>query len=122
MTPEIWTVVGIAVAGGAGAAARALLDRSVPARVRQRFPWGIFVVNLTGSFVLGLITGAALAQPVTAILATGFLGGYTTFSTASLDTFRLLQQRRIGAALLNGPGMLCATVGVAVCGILLTAA
>lgn len=116
----IWVALGLAAAGGVGAAARVLVDRSVPARIRARFPWGIFLVNLTGSFALGLLTGAALGQPVTAILATGFLGGYTTFSTASLDTLRLLQQRRIGAALLNGIGMLGVTVGAAVCGILLT--
>lgn len=117
----LWTAVGVAVAGGLGAAARAVVDGAVPERVRRRFPWGILLVNLTGSFALGLLTGAALAEPVLAVAATGFLGGYTTFSTASVDTVRLLRERRYVAALANGPGMLCATVGAAVLGLLITA-
>lgn len=115
----LWLALGIALAGGAGAALRYLLDTAVPVRVRERFPWGIMLVNLTGSFALGLLAGLALGQPLASVLAVGLLGGYTTFSTAILDTVRLLQQRRIGAALLNGPGMLVATVVLAVCGILL---
>ncbi|PRI11876.1 fluoride efflux transporter FluC [Leucobacter massiliensis] len=115
----LWLALGIALAGGAGAALRYLLDTAVPVRVRERFPWGIMLVNLTGSFALGLLAGLALGQPLASVLAVGLLGGYTTFSTAILDTVRLLQQRRIGAALLNGPGMLVATVALAMCGILL---
>ena len=115
----VLVALGIGAAGGLGAAARYLLDQGVPERWRKRFPWGILVVNLSGSFALGVVTGAALAEPLTAILATGFLGGYTTFSTASLDTVRLFRERRFGAALLNGLGMLCATVGLAVLGIML---
>ncbi|MBL3700218.1 chromosome condensation protein CrcB [Leucobacter luti] len=114
--------VGIAVAGGLGAAARFAVDRSVPERIRARFPIGIVIVNLTGSFALGLLAGAALDDPIGGVLATGFLGGYTTFSTASLDTLRLLRARRFGAALLHGPGVLCASVALAVAGILLARA
>lgn len=115
----ILVALAIGVAGGLGAGARYLLDQGVPARLRARFPLGILLVNLSGSFALGILTGAALGDPVGTILATGFLGGYTTFSTASLDTVRLLRARRFGAALVNGLGMLCATVGLAVLGILL---
>ena len=117
-----WLALAIAVAGGLGAGVRYLLDSSVPARIRSRFPWGIFVVNLSGSFALGVLTGLALEDPVAGVWAVGFLGGYTTFSTASYDSVRLLRERRIGAALLNGPGMLIACVALATLGILLARA
>ncbi|QZY51952.1 fluoride efflux transporter FluC [Leucobacter tenebrionis] len=110
--------LGIAAAGGLGAALRHLVDSSLPDRVRARFPWGIMLINLTGSFALGLLVGLALDHPIASVLSTGFLGGYTTFSTASLDSVRLLAARRYGAALWNGPGMLILATGIAVCGIL----
>ncbi|MBO1805633.1 fluoride efflux transporter FluC [Leucobacter ruminantium] len=107
----------IAAAGGVGAAARYLVDTSLPRRFRARFPWGIAIINLTGSFALGVLTGLALEHPVAGIASVGFLGGYTTFSTASLDTVQLLRERRTLAALANGPGVLAASVALAVLGI-----
>ena len=113
------TAIGIAVAGGLGAASRFALDSWIKALTGGKFPWGIAIVNLTGSFALGILAGLALAEPAAAILATGFLGGYTTFSTASVDSVRLLQERRYGAALANGPGLIAAAAAVALLGILL---
>lgn len=115
---EIWLALGAAVAGGLGAALRQAIDHAVP-KGRRAFPWGLFVVNLTGSFALGLLTGAVLGDPMHAILATGLLGGYTTFSSASLDTAKLLTERRFGAALANGVGVLVAGVACAIAGIAL---
>ena len=112
--------IGIALAGGLGAAVRHLVDTSLPDRVRARFPWGIMLINLTGSFALGLLVGLALDHPIASVLSVGFLGGYTTFSTASLDSVRLLAARRYGAALWNGPGMLILATALAVLGIVLT--
>lgn len=120
--PGILTVLGIALGGGLGAAARFAVDQWVPARLRERFPWGILIINLSGSFVLGILTGAVLAEPLWSVLATGFLGGYTTFSTASLDTARMILERRPAAALLNGLGMLVGAVALALLGIALGAA
>ena len=116
----LWSAIGIAVAGGAGAAVRHLVDSSVPERIRARFPWGIMLINLTGSFALGALVGLALGDPIATILATGFLGGYTTFSTASLDSVRLLAKRRYLAALLNGPGMLVLCAALSMLGILVS--
>jgi CrcB protein len=103
-------VVAVGLAGGAGAVARLVLDGLLRARVRIAFPLGTTVINVTGSFLLGLVTGLAVAHGLPAewraVLGTGFLGGYTTFSTASFETVRLAQQRRYRAALLNGVGML----------------
>lgn len=115
----VWVALGIAAAGGVGAAARHLVDNSLPDRVRERFPWGIMLINLTGSFALGILVGLALDHPIASVLSVGFLGGYTTFSTASLDAVRLLAVKRTAAALLNGPGMLVLSTALAVAGILL---
>ena len=98
-------VLGIAVAGAIGAPARYLVERAVSARTRPRFPLGTFVVNLTGSFVLGAVTGLALyhAFPATprAILGTGFCGAYTTFSAFAYETVVLVEARAHRAALAN---------------------
>jgi len=106
MTP--WAVVAMAFAGGAGAACRFMLDGFVQARVRISYPVGTTVINVTGSFLLGLVTGIAHALPQEwrLILGTGLLGGYTTFSTASLETVRLAQEGRWRACALNAFGTL----------------
>jgi CrcB protein len=110
-------VLWVALAGGVGAVARFVLDGLVRSRVASWFPVGTVVVNVTGSFVLGLVTGLALAHVVPdelrLVVGTGFCGGYTTFSTASFETVRLVEQRRVGAALVNGVGTLVVTVCVA---------
>jgi CrcB protein len=110
-------VLGVAAAGGVGAVARLVLDGLLRARVRIAYPLGTTVINVTGSFLLGLVTGLALAHGLPAewraVLGTGFLGGYTTFSTASYETVRLAQQRRYRAALVNGVGMLVLALAAA---------
>lgn len=114
--------VGVALAGGLGASARLLLDGIVRSRARSdALPWGTIAINLSGSFLLGVLLGLATGSLVSAdwvrVLGTGFLGGYTTFSTASFETVRLLQERRLGAALVNGLGVLCAAVVAAGLGV-----
>ncbi|MEV8213644.1 fluoride efflux transporter CrcB [Leifsonia sp. NPDC077715] len=103
-------VLAVAAAGGVGAVARLVFDGLLRSWLRVGYPIGTTVINVTGSFLLGLVTGLALAHGLPpewrAVLGTGFLGGYTTFSTASYETVRLAQQRRYRAALLNGVGML----------------
>lgn len=117
---ELVLVLIVAVAGGVGSALRYVVDHSLPAPVRERYPWGTMLVNLTGSFLLGLVTGLAPAGPWGVVVATGLLGGYTTFSTASLESVRLLTEKRWAAALAHGPGMLVACTTLAVGGLLLT--
>jgi CrcB protein len=114
-------VLAIAAAGGLGAALRYAIDSTLTALLRPRFPWAIMLINLSGSFALGCLTGATLENDLMRVMAVGLLGGYTTFSTASLDSVRLLAARRYWAALLNGPGMLVACVALAALGIVLTA-
>jgi CrcB protein len=119
VTPLLF--VAVAAAGGVGAALRFVVDGVVRARIRSSYPVGVTIINVTGSFLLGLLTGLALSRLVSdewlLVLGTGLLGGYTTFSTASFETVRLLQLRRPGAALANGLGMLVASVAVATLGL-----
>ena len=110
-------------AGGLGAVCRFVLDGAVRSRFGSGFPIGTLVINISGSLILGLLTGLTLAHllpdTVRLVVGTGFLGGYTTFSTASFETVRLLQERRVPAALLYGLGTLLATTAVAGLGLLI---
>ena len=110
----------IAVGGGVGAALRFVLDGLVKERV-TRFPLGTMLINVTGSFVLGLVTGlgeaGTIAVPMVAVLGTGMMGGYTTFSTASVETVQLLRTGKTRLAVLNGLGMLVVSVGAAALGL-----
>ena len=111
------TALWVALAGGVGAVLRLLLDGAIRARTGEGLPLGTAAINLSGSFVLGVVVGlsahSVLAEPVHLVVGTGLLGGYTTFSTASFETVRLYTDRRWGAALANGLGMLVAGVACA---------
>ncbi|WP_102193943.1 fluoride efflux transporter FluC [Microbacterium aurantiacum] len=95
---------GAAVAGGVGAVLRYLVDLGVAKLAGRRFPWGILLVNLTGSFALGLVTAALPDQAF--LLGAGLLGGYTTFSTAMLDTVALWRDGARWASVFDAVGML----------------
>lgn len=95
---------GAAVAGGIGAALRYLVDLWVARSAGRRFPWGIFAVNLSGSFALGFVTAALPDQAL--LLGAGLLGGYTTFSTAMLDTVALWRDGERPASVFNAIGTL----------------
>jgi CrcB protein len=117
------TIVLLGLAGGLGAGTRFVVDGLVRSKIRTALPVGTIAINVTGSFLLGLVAGAVMvhAAPVElqAIAGTGFLGGYTTFSTASFETVRLIQSRRTGLALLNGVGTAVAGIGAAAAGLAL---
>ena len=91
-------VVAVAAAGGVGAVIRWLLSGIIPPIGTARVPASTFCINVTGSVALGIITGLAVVQLVPpewrTILATGLLGGYTTFSTASNETVTLIDAGR----------------------------
>ncbi|MBT2596413.1 fluoride efflux transporter CrcB [Arthrobacter sp. ISL-72] len=120
------TVLLLGLAGGLGAGTRFVVDGLVRSKVRIALPVGTMVINITGSFLLGLVAGAVIvhAAPaqLQAIAGTGFLGGYTTFSTASFETVRLIQSRRTGLALLNGIGTAVTAVAATAAGLALAGA
>jgi CrcB protein len=104
--------VAIAFAGAAGALARYGLDGLI-ARKSGAFPWGTFVINTTGSFLLGvaftLLTERYRVEPwLRSAITIGFLGAYTTFSTLSLETYRLFEDGAYGLAFANALGSLAA--------------
>jgi CrcB protein len=87
----------IGIGSAAGGIARFLLGTFVQQRIAGEFPLGTLVINVTGSFLLGLLIRYALATPAVsvemrALLTTGFCGGYTTFSTFSFETATLLEE------------------------------
>lgn len=86
-------VLAVALAGGVGAVLRFVVDGLVARRRDQGVPWGTIVVNATGSFLLGLLVALvrdhAGLDALATVLGTGLLGGYTSFSTASVEAVTL---------------------------------
>ena len=82
-----WT--GVALLGAAGAWGRFYVGAAVAARWPSSFPFGTLVVNVTGGFLLGLLTGLSVAGDALLVLGGGLLGSYTTFSTWMVETQRL---------------------------------
>lgn len=119
MTPVIFIL--LSLAGGVGAALRLLVDGLVRTRIKLTYPLGTTVINVSGSFLLGVITALTLSRVLPEgwhlVLGAGLMGGYTTFSTASFETVRLIQEHRYGAALANSLGMLIGAIGAAILGL-----
>ena len=95
----VWT--GVALLGGLGALLRFAVDGFVAERAASEFPWGTFAVNLTGTFVLGLLAGVALHGDALLLAGTATLGSYTTFSTWMLEAHRLGEDGSLALGVLN---------------------
>lgn len=109
----------VVLAGGLGAGARFLVDRALLARVRSTVPVATLLINVTGSFLLGALTRWALAggpDVVVTVLGVGLLGGFTTFSAASLELVVLTRSERPWAAALLAVSMLVLSLAAAVAG------
>lgn len=120
-------VASLFIAGAIGAPARYLVDGLVQYRTPGVFPFGTLVVNISGSFVLGIITGLALYHGLAplphAAIGTGFCGAYTTFSTFSYETIRLVEEGSVRLAATNvavsiAVGLAAAGLGLWVTGVL----
>jgi CrcB protein len=98
---SFWVWLGIAVLGGVGAIARFLIDRVISRAAGSDLPVGTFVINISGAFALGLITGLAVTGDALILIGTATLGSYTTFSTWMLETHRLRDDGRFRGALGN---------------------
>ena len=91
--------------GGLGASLRHLINLTCARCIGTGFPWGTFIINVTGSTVMGLIAGylafkGQASQPWRLFLMTGILGGYTTFSAYSLDAALLYERGELSLAAL----------------------
>lgn len=97
-------LLALACMGGAiGAGTRHLVNNAFLARGLADFPWATMLINITGSILMGVLVGTLLAREVSSpeirtFLATGILGGYTTFSAFSLDVFVLAERQQYAAA------------------------
>jgi fluoride exporter len=120
------TALLVVLGAAVGAPLRYLTDLAVGTLHESLFPWGTFVVNVVGSFVLGLVAGAVaaggLSPSVSALVGTGFCGALTTFSTFGYETVRLARDGAVRVALGNvalsvGAGLLACSAGWALGGL-----
>lgn len=97
----MWLIIGLG--GIAGSISRFSLGTWVSARSTSNFPFGTFLINITGSILLGYLAGMhslhELGDFWYALLGTGFCGAYTTFSTFGVETIRLIEGRHWGKAI-----------------------
>ncbi|GHF79484.1 fluoride efflux transporter CrcB [Streptomyces thermodiastaticus] len=114
------TWVLVIVGAMAGAPLRYLTDRAVQRRHDTVFPWGTFTVNVAGSLVLGLLTGAVaagVASPqVQLLIGTGLCGALTTYSTFSYETLKLAENGARLFAVANAVASVVAGLGAALLG------
>lgn len=119
MTALVLVVLGSAI----GAPLRYVVDRQIQRRHERVFPFGTLVINVVGSFCLGLVVGAAddLGWPTLIVTAagTGLLGAFTTFSTFIWETLRMIEEHSYVSAVSNmvvsiGAGLLAAYVGLTI--------
>jgi fluoride exporter len=114
----------VGIFGAAGAISRYWLDGRVSDLTHGQFPWGTFVINVAGAFLLGLLvaltTERLLPHPNWRIaLGIGFLGSFTTFSTYTYETVKLAEDGAVGLALANSIGMLALGLAAATLGLAL---
>jgi CrcB protein len=115
------TLALLILAGALGALLRYEVERAVRRWLGPEFPWGTLVINVSGSFVLGVLAGLAahhgVPPSVVTVAGTGLLGAYTTFSTFSVDTVGLIEHGRTRAAAVNLGASLVLGLGAAALGL-----
>lgn len=116
------SLVFIGVGGFVGAIARYLIDGAISDRTGGAFPWGTLAVNLSGSFLIGLlfalvIERAALSPDLRGPLMIGFIGSYTTFSTLALESWRMFEDGAWLAAAGNIAGSMVLGMAAVIAGL-----
>jgi len=111
----------VTLAAGLGAVARYTVDNAVQHRWRSAFPRGTVVVNISGSFLLGLVTGLTahhgFSTSAGTVIGAGFAGGYTTLSTWAWETVVLAETGAVGAGVVNVLGSLALGLAAAAVGL-----
>ncbi|WP_344660867.1 fluoride efflux transporter CrcB [Catenulispora subtropica] len=115
------TLLAVSAASAVGAPARYLLDKAIAGRRASALPSGTMAINISGAFVLGVLTGLAahhgLPRSVFLMLGSGFCGAYTTFSTFSYETMRLVEEGSFAEATANVAVSLAAGMAAAGAGL-----
>jgi len=114
-------LLGLVLAGACGALLRYETEVQVRRRLGASFPYGTLLINVTGSFALGLLVGLAerhgVRMGIVTVLGTGLLGAYTTYSTFAFDTVALATRGRMGAAAANVGASMALGLGAAALGL-----
>jgi CrcB protein len=117
------TLIAVALASAAGGLSRYGLGKLIAESSTSAFPWETFTINISGSFVIGFLFILFEETSVSPVLRTailiGFLGSYTTFSTLSLESFRLLEDGAVALALVNLVGSIATGLVAVYAGIVL---
>jgi fluoride exporter len=82
----------VGIGGACGSIVRYKLGKVISGKSKARFPWGTFIINITGAFLLGIVSYVGVSSNLSHLLADGFLGAYTTFSTFMYEGFSLFQE------------------------------
>ncbi|WP_066186095.1 fluoride efflux transporter FluC [Gracilibacillus timonensis] len=105
----VLNVMLVAIGGAFGALARALMTTWLKRKASSSFPTPTFLINMLGSFLLGILTSLSLGSAMALLLGMGFMGSFTTFSTFNVENMELLREEKykvffsyIGASYLVG--------------------
>jgi CrcB protein len=117
----VW--IGVGLIGGIGAVSRFAVDSGVQRAKPSELPLGTLAINVSGTFVLGLLTGLSVTGNALLLVGTALIGSFTTFSTWMFETQRLAEDRELVYALVNiglgvGAGLCAAVCGWALGGAL----
>ncbi len=115
----------VGVGGMVGSIARYLVAEFFRARLPLGFPYGTLTVNIVGCFLIGVVLGvvgrwSGISMELRLLLATGFCGGFTTFSSFAYEVIELIGAHRIGVAVAYVAGSVGAGVGATLLGLLVT--
>jgi len=116
MDVNVSFILAVAVGGALGSVARYLVGIGAGKLFGTDFPWGTLIINITGSFLMGVLAGLFatrwnLPQAARIFLTVGICGGYTTFSTFSLDSFYLIERGELVATAAYMVGSVVLSVG-----------
>lgn len=121
------TLLAVALGGAAGASARYMVSAALLRLMGDAFPYGTLFVNVVGSFLMGVLIETvamkvSMPKDVQALLATGFLGGFTTFSAFSLDAVTLFERQAYAATVAYVLGSVVLSITALVVGLVLVRA
>jgi len=108
-------ILWISIGGFFGAISRYGISQVCKKKLTSSFPYGTFIVNIIGSFGLGLLVSLSVSQNVLALLGVGFFGAFTTFSTFKLENIKLLKKKKMMLLYLMfsyGIGLMVAFIGL----------